>query len=95
MLLTCTEIVWPVPATGPDPSREPCPLAGRIASRRDGSVPARCPPGATDVIAGGEQAARPASHPIKARGNQVNHHASAQSKRAPPPTKTALPPAAC
>jgi hypothetical protein len=57
------------------------PVAGRIANRRDGTVPARCPPGATDAIAGREQAARPASHPIKDWGNEVNHHASAQSTR--------------
>jgi len=57
------------------------PVAGRIASRRDGSVLARCPPGATGVIAGRDQGARPASHAIKDRGNEVNHHASAQSTR--------------
>src|SRR6266568_2973950 len=29
MLLACTAIVWPVPAAGPGPSWDPCPVAGR------------------------------------------------------------------
>jgi hypothetical protein len=46
-----------------------------MASRRHGWLLARCPPGATDVIASREQAARPASHAIKDRGNEVNRRA--------------------